>query len=265
MTLSWPLPKNDPWSTPFAEVLLEHLDIFSGASILDIASGGGIPAFNLAEKVGPKGKVLAIDIHPSQILRARSILGSKMPWLEFEIGDMKNLPPTLPSFDRITGNLSFMFFRPNRYEVLKQLIKFLKPEGQVVLTFPSHGTFDSLWKRVDKEMKCMGLNKERKSLNEYIEERPSSNQAKKWLKELGMEKVVATERPLEVESGSGREFLEHPLLRGGFLDDVYECFEDQALANKFMTIISNDLPNFKPLVAKRCAMSGWMPKATSKV
>jgi hypothetical protein len=39
MSLSWPLPKNDPWSTPFAEVLLEHLDIFSGATILDIASG----------------------------------------------------------------------------------------------------------------------------------------------------------------------------------------------------------------------------------
>ena len=265
MTLSWPLPKNDPWSTPFAEVLLEHLDIFTGASILDIASGGGIPAFNLAEKVGQKGRVLAVEIHPSQVLRARSILRGNMPWLEFEVGDMKNLPPTLPSFDRITGNLSFMFFRPNRYEALKQLVKFLKPEGQVVLTFPSLGTFDSLWKRVDKEMQCMGLSKEQKALNEYIEERPSSNQAKKWLKELGMEKVVVTERPLEVESGPGREFLEHPLLRGGFLDDVYECFEDQALAHKFMTIISNDLPNFKPLIAQRCAMSGWMPKATSKV
>ena len=261
MSLSWPLPKNDPWSTPFAEVLLEHLDIFSGATILDIASGGGIPAFNLAEKVGPKGKVLAVDIHHGQVLRARSILNKHLPWLQFEVGDMKNLPPTLSQFDRITGNLSFMFFRPNRYEALKQLVQFLKPGGQIVLTFPSLGTFDSLWKRIDDEMKVRGLIKERGALAEYIEERPSANQAKEWLKELRMEKIVVSERPLEIQSGPSREFLEHPLLRGGFLDDAYECFEDQALADEFMTAISNDLPSFVPLIAQRCAMSGWKPKA----
>ena len=260
MSLSWPLQKNDPWSTPFAEVLLEHLDIFPGATILDIASGGGIPAFNLAEKVGSNGKVLAIDIHHSQVLRARSILNRHLPWLQFEVGDMKNLPPTLPKFDRITGNLSFMFFRPNRYEALQQLVQFLKPGGQIVLTFPSLGTFDSLWKRIDDEMQTKGLVKEQNALAEYIEERPSSNQAKNWLEELGMEQVVVSERPLEIKSGPGREFLEHPLLRGGFLDDAYECFEDQTLANEFMTTISNDLSSFIPIVAQRCAMSGWMPK-----
>ena len=260
MSLSWPLPKNDPWSTPFAEVLLEHLDIFPGATILDIASGGGIPAFNLAEKVGSNGKVLAIDIHHSQILRARSILNRHLPWLQFEVGDMKNLPPTLPKFDRITGNLSFMFFRPNRYEALQQLVQFLEPGGQIVLTFPSLGTFDSLWKRIDDEMQTKGLVKEQNALAEYIEERPSSNQAKNWLEELGMEQVLVSERPLEIKSGPGREFLEHPLLRGGFLDDAYECFEDQALANEVMTAISNDLSSFLPIVAQRCAMSGWMPK-----
>ena len=105
---------------------------------------------------------------------------------------MKNLPPTLSQFDRITGNLSFMFFRPNRYEALKQLVQFLKPGGQIVLTFPSLGTFDSLWKRIDDEMKLRGLIKERKALAEYIEERPSANQAKEWLKELRMEKIAVS-------------------------------------------------------------------------
>ena len=190
MNSSWALPKNDPWSTPFAQVLLEHLDIFPGCTILDVAPGGGIPAFHLAEQVGPKGKVLSVDIHQSQVLRARSILRGQMPWLEFEVGDMRSLPPSLDQFDRITGNLSFMFFRPNRYEALKQLVKFLKPGGQMVLTFPSLGTFDSLWKRVDEEMKSKNLVNEQKALTEYIEERPSAKQARQWLEELGMEKVA---------------------------------------------------------------------------
>ena len=171
---------------------------------------------------------------------------------------MRRLPPSLDQFDRITGNLSFMFFRPNRYEALKQLVQFLKPGGQIVLTFPSLGTFDSLWKRVDDEMKYRNLLKERKALAEYIEERPSANQARQWLEELGMKKVSVTERPLEIQSGPGREFLEHPLVRGGFLDDIYECFQDQVVAEEFMTNISNDLPSFTPLIAQRCAMSGWV-------
>ena len=131
MSLHWQLPASDPWSTPFANVLLEQLNLFHGATVLDIAAGGGIPAFNIAEKVGPEGKVLAIDIHPQQVMRARSIQRGRLPWLCFEVGDMRELPPSLARFDRITGNLSFMFFRPSRFEVLQRLIKFLAPGGLV--------------------------------------------------------------------------------------------------------------------------------------
>jgi hypothetical protein len=182
-----------------------------------------------------------------------------MPWLQFEVGDMRALPLTLPRFNRITGNLSFMFFRPNRFEALSKLVQLLKPAGQIVLTFPSLGTFDSLWKFVDKEMMRRNLKKERMALNDYINERPSANHAKQWLLELGLEGVEVTEWPLEIFTKPGRDFLEHPLLRGGFLDDVYECFDDQSLANEFMRELSQDTGRFTPLLAQRCAMSGVLP------
>src|SRR5437868_6169840 len=117
----WSLPTQDYWSTPFAEVLLRHLDLSSGASILDVASGHGIPAFYLAEQVGPTGKVLGIDVSQHQVESARRVQGHHLPWLRFECADMRALPPELPLFDRITGNLSVMFFRPDRLEVLKGL------------------------------------------------------------------------------------------------------------------------------------------------
>jgi ubiquinone/menaquinone biosynthesis C-methylase UbiE len=259
MSQLWPLPKNDPWSTPFAQLLMHKLELQLGDSVLDIAAGGGIPAFHLAEQVGPEGSVLAVDIHHSQVLRSRSIQGQDMPWLQFEAGDMRFLPPTLPHFNRITGNLSFMFFRPNRFEALSNLVKFLKPSGQIVLTFPSLGTFDSLWVHVDNEMKRKKLENERKALNKYIEERPSANHAKQWLVELGLERVEVTEWPLEVFTRSGQDFLKHPLLRGGFLEDIYECFESQSLANEFMEDLSQDTNRFTPLFAQRCAMSGFLP------
>ncbi len=257
MKSHWALPESDYWSTPFAQVLLSLLDLRPGVTVLDVAAGGGIPSFYLADQVGPEGQVLAVDINQRQVLRGRTMQGNRFPWLKFELGDMKNLPPDLGQFDRITGNLSFMFFRPDRLGALKSLLRFLKPGGQIVLTFPSLGTFDSLWKRVEIEMKEHRLHDEMLALHDYIEERPSSKDAGDWLIECGLQKVNVIEWPLEIESGPGKEFLEHPLLRGGFLEDIYECFKDPALADDFMNRIARDINSFSPLIAQRCAMSGW--------
>lgn len=253
----WLLPKHDYWSTPFAESLLHHLDLRPGLKILDVASGHGIPAFYLAEQVGPTGEVLAIDVSAGQVARARAIQGSQLPWLLFDCADMRALPHDLSLFDRITGNLSVMFFRPDRFQVVQDLLKRLAPEGQIVLTFPSYGTFDSLWQRVDEAMIQQGLTDERTRFQAYLNERPSAAEARGWLECLRLERIGVTEYPLEVVTGPGQAFLYHPLLRGGFLDDVYECFEDQTLADRFMRDIAEDITQFTPLIAQRCVLSGW--------
>ena len=253
----WPLPKHDYWSTPFAESLLQHLDLRPSLRILDVASGHGIPAFYLAEQIGPTGEVLAIDLSAGQIARARAIQGSQLPWLQFKCIDMRTLPPDLPTFDRVTGNLSVMFFRPNRFETIRGLIERLNPGGQLVLTFPSYGTFDSLWQLVNQAMMQQGLINERERFQAYLSERPSAQEGRGWLEALDLERVEAVEYPLEVATGPSLEFLYHPLLRGGFLDDVYECFEDQSLADRFMTDIAQDITQFTPLIAQRCVLSAW--------
>jgi len=253
------LPRKDYWSTPFAESLLSQLNLSQGSTILDIACGSGLPTFYLAHQVGETGRVVGLDLSETQLVRARTYQGPHFPWLEFRQGDIRHLPSDLGVFDRITGNLSFMFFRPNRKEALRQLLPFLKPGGQLVLTFPSQGTFASLWQRVDQEMLHRGFNKEHQALTEYQAERPSANDAEQWLTDIGLTRVQVSEYPLEVETDAGQAFLLHPLLRGGFLDDIYDCFSDQHLAENFMNVIANDIQSFVPLIAQRCVMSGWRP------
>jgi hypothetical protein len=126
-----------------------------------------------------------------------------------------------------------------------------------VLTFPSLGTFESLWRRIDQEMAVRGLLVERRRLEAYLTERPSAADAHGWLDRLHLARVIVAEFPLEVATGGGQAFLQHPLLRGGFLDDAYECFEDQRLADEVMTKVSEDVESFRPLVAQRCVLSGW--------
>jgi hypothetical protein len=132
----------------------------------------------------------------------------------------------------------------------------LTPGGQLVLTFPSLGTFDSLWRRIDQEMAVRGLLAERRRLEAYLAERPSAEEARGWLDRLHFVRIAVTEYPLEVATGPGQAFLHHPLLRGGFLDDAYECFEDQGLADEVMTRVSEDIESFTPLIAQRCVLSG---------
>lgn len=259
----WSLPQHDYWSTPFAESLLRHLDLRPGLRILDIASGHGIPAFYLAEQVGPTGTVMAIDLSAGQVMRAKTIQGSQLPWLRFECMDMRSLPADLPIFDRITGNLSVMFFRPHRFQAVQGLVKHLAPGGQLVLTFPSYGTFDSLWQYIEHAMIRCGLTHERTRFQTYLTERPSLEDGHSWLKALDLERIETVGYPLEISTGSGHEFLHHPLLRGGFLDDVYECFEDQSLAEQFMTEIAHDTTQFTPLIAQRGVLSGWERSSSS--
>lgn len=251
------LPAEDYWSTPFANTLLEALDLRPGLTVLDIACGEGIPTFYLAEQVGPSGQVLGIDVSAHQIKRAQTKQGTRFPWLRFQCEDMRALSPSISTYDRITGNLSVMFFRPHRFDVIRGLATHLKPGGQLALTFPSLGTFDSLWRRIDREMAERALVAERQRLAAYVAERPSANDGVNWLEALELENIKAIEAPLEVRTGPGLHFLNHPLLRGGFLDDVYECFDDPRLADLVMNAVANDLSSALPLVAQRCVLSGW--------
>jgi hypothetical protein len=72
----------------------------------------------------------------------------------------------------------------------------------------------------------------------------AADEAQGWLEKAGLECIWVAEYPLEVATGSGPRFLYHPLLRGGFLDDVFECFDDARLANEVMTTISEDVASF---------------------
>ena len=88
-------------------------------------------------------------------------------------------------------------------------------------------------------------------------ERPSPEEGRRWLEALRLERIEVTEWPLEVPTDPGPLFPHHPVLRGGFLDDLYECFEDERLADEVMTRVSEDVPSFMPFMAQRYVLSGW--------
>ena len=62
-------------------------------TVIDLGSGGGFDCFLAAEKVGPRGYVIGIDMTPEMVSRAR-LLSKKHEFrnVDFRLGEIENLP-----------------------------------------------------------------------------------------------------------------------------------------------------------------------------
>jgi demethylmenaquinone methyltransferase/2-methoxy-6-polyprenyl-1,4-benzoquinol methylase len=72
-----------------------------GMSALDVATGTGAVARDLARRVGPAGDVLGIDLSPGMIARAAAHPGTPVN-LRYEVGNAMALPVADGTFDAAT-------------------------------------------------------------------------------------------------------------------------------------------------------------------
>lgn len=85
-----------------AQTVMDLARVGPGMSVADIGAGGGYYTVHLAERVGPKGRVLAEDIDPqiTEALGTRVMReGLENVSIKLGTGDDPSLPPD--SFDRI--------------------------------------------------------------------------------------------------------------------------------------------------------------------
>ena len=73
----------------------------SGGSVIDVASGTGKLALELADRVGPFGRVLAVDLSPGMVRRAAATHRDVVQ-LEFRIANALSLPARDGEFDAAT-------------------------------------------------------------------------------------------------------------------------------------------------------------------
>ena len=78
---------------PWAPLLVDAADIAARERVLDIACGTGVVARVAAERVGPEGRVVGIDLNPGMIEVARGSTGSRrgrpFEWIECSALDLQ--------------------------------------------------------------------------------------------------------------------------------------------------------------------------------
>ena len=78
--------------------VLDALKLIAGERVLDIGSGPGLLACDMAVEVGPKGRVCGIDASGAMVAMATKRCAGQ-PWVEFRVADAMRLPYPEDSFD----------------------------------------------------------------------------------------------------------------------------------------------------------------------
>jgi len=119
----------------------------AGASVVDVACGTGKVAAQLADRVGPFGRVVAVDLSPAMIARAVAAYRDLVQ-LEFRIGNALELPADDAEFDAAT--IAFGLRNLSSWEAgFRELRRVVRPGGRVVcleLTVPKPRVWGTLFR-----------------------------------------------------------------------------------------------------------------------
>jgi len=113
---------------------LAFAEIGAGDVVLDIGSGAGIDCLIAAEKVGPGGRVIGLDMTPAMIEKAReNARKAEANNVEFRLGEAESMPVDDASVDWVISNC-VINLAPNKQKVFKEVARVLRSGGRVSIS-----------------------------------------------------------------------------------------------------------------------------------
>lgn len=109
---------------------LAFAEVRPGETVLDLGSGAGIDLLIAAEKVGPEGRVIGVDMTDEMVERARANAAAKgLHNVEVRKGLIEALPVEDASVDWVISNC-VINLSPEKDKVFAEIARVLKPGGR---------------------------------------------------------------------------------------------------------------------------------------
>jgi SAM-dependent methyltransferase len=105
-----------------------------GETVLDLGSGAGFDCFLASQRVGPKGKVIGVDMTPEMLDRAReNARKDGYNNVEFRLGEIENLPVADNTADVIISNC-VINLSTDKAKVFSEAFRALKAGGRLMVS-----------------------------------------------------------------------------------------------------------------------------------
>jgi ubiquinone/menaquinone biosynthesis C-methylase UbiE len=106
--------------------LVDAAEVTAGDRVLDVACGTGIVARTAAERAGPAGHVIGLDLNEAMLTVARRV----RPDLDWRQGDAASLPFPDDAFHAVLCQSGLMFV-PDPAVAVREMARVVRPGGRV--------------------------------------------------------------------------------------------------------------------------------------
>jgi SAM-dependent methyltransferase len=112
--------------------------LIPGETVLDLGSGAGLDVFLAAQRVGPEGRAIGVDMTPEMLDKARrnAVTFRERTGLDnvtFHQGQIEAIPLPDASVDVVLSNC-VLNLSPDQAQVWKEIARVLKPGGRVSIS-----------------------------------------------------------------------------------------------------------------------------------
>jgi ubiquinone/menaquinone biosynthesis C-methylase UbiE len=143
----------------FGSRTIDRLALAPGMNVLDVCCGMGGSALTAAERVGPSGHVLAVDLAVNLLSKGSQRSAERgLTNIEFRCADLENLPFADRTFDAAVCVFG-IFFVPDLAGAVRGLWRLVRPGGILAITIwgpkmfePADGIFWEAVRREDPEL-----------------------------------------------------------------------------------------------------------------
>jgi len=113
-------------------------ELKTGETVLDLGAGAGLDVFLAAQRVGPEGKAIGLDMTREMVARARQNAAdfrrrTGLDNVEFHLGQIEAIPLPDASVDVVISNC-VLNLSPDQAVVWREIARVLRPGGRVSIS-----------------------------------------------------------------------------------------------------------------------------------